>query len=527
MMLRDYKDKHVCDLLLYGFPIGFTGDENTLERPKEIWKHKNYKGAEEFPVDINNYIEKESQMGSLIGPFKSNPFSNSLILSPLNTVPKKDVSERRIILDLSHPKGLSVNDFIPKDIYLGENMPVIYPRVDDLVQMIKEKGRGCLLFKKDLRKAFRQISICPSSYNVVAFTWQKHIFCDTVLSMGMRSSSQICQRVTNAVSFIMFQLGVQILNYLDDLAGAENRDRAHFAYSCLGAVLQKCGFRESVDKAVPPSEIMVFLGVLFNTITMTLEVTPERVREILDLVQIWLLKSSAKLKEIQSLLGKLHFVAACVKPSRIFVSRMLIWLRSVYKSTLQEHKIPLMVKKDLQWWSKFLPVYNGISMMQVEEWSKPDEIFSCDSCLEACGGFWMGHFYHARFPSSFSNSKFHITALEMIALIICLKLWGRYFRGKRIIVFSDSNSACLVVNNGKAKCPVLQECLREICYIAAIYEFEIRLQHLDSQSNRIADHLSRFHLGEWHRQKFLELTEEFDLTEELVDDSFFHFVNTW
>ena len=120
MMLRDYKDKQVCDLLLYGFPIGFTGDENTLERPKEIWKHKNYKGAEEYPVDINNYIEKESQMGSVIGPFKSNPFSNSLILSPLNTVPKKDVSERRIILDLSHPKGLSINDFIPKDIYLFE-----------------------------------------------------------------------------------------------------------------------------------------------------------------------------------------------------------------------------------------------------------------------------------------------------------------------------------------------------------------------------------------------------------------------
>ena len=79
----------------------------------------------------------------------------------------------------------------------------------------------------------------------------------------------------------------------------------------------------------------------------------------------------------------------------------------------------------------------------------------------------------------------------------------------------------MVVNNGKAKWPVLQECLREICYIAAIYEFEIRLQHLDSQSNRIADHLSRFHLGEWHRQKFLELTEEFDLTEELVHDSLF------
>ena len=85
-------------------------------------------------------------MGSVIGPFKYNPFSNSIILSPLNSIPKKYVTERRIILDLSHPKGCSVNNFIDKDVYLGEKMPVIYPRVDDLVQMIREKGRGCLLF---------------------------------------------------------------------------------------------------------------------------------------------------------------------------------------------------------------------------------------------------------------------------------------------------------------------------------------------------------------------------------------------
>ena len=103
----------------------------------------------------------------------------------------------------------------------------------------------------------------------------------------------------------------------------------------------------------------------------------------------------------------------------------------------------------------------------------------------------------------FCSGGFHITALEMFAIIICLKLWGKNFKGKRIIVYSDSNSACLVVNTGKARCPILQECLREICYLAAINEFELRLQHLDRQSNRIADHLSRLHLGAWHQHKFL------------------------
>ena len=51
----------------------------------------------------------------------------------------------------------------------------------------------------------------------------------------------------------MFQLGVLILNYLDDLDWAETKDRARFPYSCLGAVLQKCCFQDSEDKAVPPS----------------------------------------------------------------------------------------------------------------------------------------------------------------------------------------------------------------------------------------------------------------------------------
>ena len=52
--------------------------------------------------------------------------------------------------------------------------------------------------------------------------------------MGLRSAANICQRVTNAISFIMLQVGIAILNYLDNFAGAEKRENANFAYLCLG-----------------------------------------------------------------------------------------------------------------------------------------------------------------------------------------------------------------------------------------------------------------------------------------------------
>ena len=100
--------------------------------------------------------------------FKSNPFSLGIKISPLNSVPKKDTSERRIILDLSFTRGNAINDYISKTEYLDQKMKIIFPEVDDFVQLIKAKGRGCLLYKVDLRRAFRQIPICPS-FNLVAF----------------------------------------------------------------------------------------------------------------------------------------------------------------------------------------------------------------------------------------------------------------------------------------------------------------------------------------------------------------------
>ena len=82
---------------------------------------------------------------------------------------------------------------------------------------------------------------------------------------------------------------------------------------------------------------------------MTVEVTPQRLVEIRSLVEQWLEKESATLKEVQSILGKLNFVAACVRPSRIFVSRILDWLRSIYHPSNVQHSISYEVRKDLQW----------------------------------------------------------------------------------------------------------------------------------------------------------------------------------
>ena len=174
-----------------------------------------------------------------------------------------------------------------------------------------------------------------------------------------------------------------------------------------------------------------------------------------------------------------------------------------------------------------MPTYNGVSMMLYEEWCKPDEIFPSDSCLEGCGGFWQGIFFQSSFPENFKFSKYDINILEFFSIIICLKLWGKFFCQKRIKIYCDNFAVVTVINSGKSKCEILQMCLRELAFIAAINQFEIRAIHLGSNENRIADHLSRCNLSECHRQPFYELTSEYKLTECVVSDELFEFVHTW
>ena len=160
-----------------------------------------------------------------------------------------------------------------------------------------------------------------------------------------------------------------------------------------------------------------------------LSVTPERVKEILELVNIWLLKSTATLKELQSLIGKLSFIASCVHSSRIFIARLLNWLRSIPEKQSAQ-PVSSHITKDLMWWKRFLKVFNGISMMLLEDWSSPDEVFACDACISGCGGIMQTSYFHEQFPPGVTKLQLHINALELLTIVVALKVFWEILKGK-------------------------------------------------------------------------------------------------
>lgn len=521
-LLRNYQDKEVCDFLEFGWPIGYES---------QVWPEpscKNHLGAIQFPKAVHEYLEKEKKYQAILGPFVKTPFTLPVITNPLHSVLKKDGNERRIILDLSYPEGKSVNDGIPKDHYLGKPINLNYPTVEHLVELVKEKGRGCMLFKRDLKRAYRQLPVDPGDIHLLGYQWNNETYVDRVLPMGLRSAALACQRTIDAITYMYQQMDYQVINYLDDFGGAESPEKAEKAFKTLGRLFQQLGVEESLEKAVGPTTRMVFLGIMLDTKKMQLEVPKDRLVEIQQLVREWQAKQKAFRREIESLLGKLKFVSQCVKSSKVFVTRILEKLRES-----QERNVQLVLdnefKKDLLWWEKFIERYNGISMINTEKWGAPDQIIATDACLEGLGGvsLSLGEYWHTGIPAMYKDTSVHINSLEMLAVMLALKLWGRTCTGKRILINCDNSATVHVINSGKSRDKLMLACMREIVFITALYQFEIRAIHIKGVDNRLPDCLSRWNSGSCYRRQFKRETSKKQLVRRLINTNLFCFSHDW
>ena len=296
---------------------------------------------------------------------------------------------------------------------------------------------------------------------------------------------------------------------------------------CL--LLKDLGVGEAEHKAVPPSTHMIFLGVMIDTVDMTISVPPDKYQDIHTVLQRWRSKFTASRKEVQSIIGTLQFAAKCVRPGRIFISRMLRHLRSMTCFAHNEQvPLPSSFLRDVQWWTTFMARYNGVSIIPLSDWSVPDSVVSTDSCLSGCGGFSYstGEFFHAQFPDFILRLELDINCLELLAIVIALKLWGSSLKGNRINVFCDNQTSVCVLNSGRVRNEFLSACLREVAFLCAVYETHILAVHVEGVNNRLSDLLSRSHLDWSLTARFIQQVG-CEMIERAVDDSLFHFTADW
>ena len=366
----------------------------------------------------------------------------------------------------------------------------------------------------------------PGLIHWLGFTFKGKFYFDLVLTMGLRIACYICQRITNALIFVYRRLGYEGINYLDDLGVAEVARLACKAFDALGELLHNLGIWESETKASPPSTCMTFLGVDCDSEKFLLRVTNDRLEELRTLLDKWWTVKSVSLCETQSLVGKLNFVCYTVRSGRIFLARILNFLRE-FRGQSGRKTITKEICKDIFWWRTFLREFNGTTMFPETRWLLPDVVMSTDSSLIGCGGWSDGDYFHTQFPPAFKNNKdIAINKLECFAILLAVRLWSQRLCNKNILMYCDNMTTVEVVNKGKAHNHFTQSILRELIWWCIKCNCWIKLCHLTNQDNRLSDHLSRWH-DDKHRKEFLQTTAGVHKQEYHVHDELFKFTHPW
>ena len=130
----------------FGFPLDFPHDlEHNLQ-----YTGVNHNSAVKFADHVTTYIETEKNYQAIYGPYKDPPHGNKTHVSPFMSREKADSENRRIIIDLSWPKGASKNNFTPPNVYLNTVYKLQYPTIDNITEALPSLGKGAYLYKIDL-----------------------------------------------------------------------------------------------------------------------------------------------------------------------------------------------------------------------------------------------------------------------------------------------------------------------------------------------------------------------------------------
>ena len=297
--LANFWDKQLPDLIEFGFPLDFCRG-GTLQSTE-----KNHLSALQNTTHVEQYIMEELSYGAIHGPYQEKPFP--MHVSPLMVRDKPNSNKKCTIMDLSWPKGFSVNHGVSKNTYLDTYFTLHYPSVDHIRQTIRDLGPNAILYKIDISRAFRHLRIDPGDLDLLGFYHNNYYF-DGSFAFGYRHGSVFFQRCSDAIRYIMKNQGFPTMfNYIDDLIHVRLPHEIDQSFKFLQHLLRDLGLEVSSNKLVAPTTQITCLGILVDTVAQTISIPSDKLCQIKGICSSWSTKTYCSKRDATSRLFALHY----------------------------------------------------------------------------------------------------------------------------------------------------------------------------------------------------------------------------
>ena len=484
--LANHPDRRFADYVTSGVTDGFRiGFNRTCILTPAL---RNLPSASEQEAVLDRIFEQELSLGRFMGPFDA---CEQWQINRVGIIPKGHTPGKwRLITDLSHPPGASVNDGIDPDL-----CSLSYVTVDEVVRTAAKLGRGAMLAKVDIQSAYRLIPIHPDDRPLLAMQWKGKVIVDVMLPFGLRSAPKIFTAVADGLEWITRQRGVQrIEHYLDNfiVLGPPVQPTCQRDLDILMSTCAELKVPLAEGKREGPSTKLTFLGIEVDTDTGHLRLPTEKLDRLKGILREWRDRKVCTRRELESLIGSLNHACKVVRPGRSFLRRMLDLLNRSSASTAPRphHHIRLNreFRSDLQWWREFIVDWNGISFWK--DGDRPTtEVTSDASGRWGCGAWSRNSWFQLQWPDK--NLDIPIAVKELIPIVLAGALWGKEWKRQRVRCSCDNEAVVAVMRTRTSRNPHLMHLLRCLFFIEAKYDFEFSCVHIPGKYNELADDLSR------------------------------------
>ena len=425
--------------------------------------------AQAIDQEMAKLINKEVVSISIIS--KGDYFSN------LFTTPKKDGSLRTILNLKSLNESCSTNHFKMESI-------------KNAIRIIKP---GSYLASLDIRDAFYSIPIFEEHKKYLKFMWRGVPYQFEAMPNGYKDAMRVFTKILKPAFSYLRELGHKSVVYVDD-SMLEGRPASRCSDNVVATenCLTGLGYSiHDIKSQRTPSQILEFLGHIFDTIKMSVSLTWKKKKRIYDMAIFLLTSDEVTIRIVARFLGYLCSSFEGVHMGRLHYRRIEFSkntaLSEAYGNFDASFCLSSKAKREICWWVDNI-WESSKSMLPIP---KHDYIFYTD----ASGVGWGAHDCNRTIQGQWKYAEFflHSNIQELMAIKFALIIFLQDYSGlQHVRVMTDNTTAIAYINKqGGIRSMYCNDLAVDIWNICIDKGCHISAAHIPGVENITADTASR------------------------------------
>ncbi len=370
-------------------------------------------------------------------------------------------------------------------------------KMDTLDTVIKLMKPGCYMASIDLQDAYYTLPVHIDHQKFLKLKFKETLYQYTCLPNGLSSAPRIFTKLLKPVYSTLRRMGHIISGYIDDsyLQG-DTYDECAQNVQDSSKLLTDLGFLTHPDKSVLiPTQVLVFLGFILNSLTMTISPTPHKVEKTLNACSWLLSNNSPTITQVAEVIGILISNFPGVNYGPLHYRALELCKINALKQSKGDYTAKMVLsapaREELAWW-----IENIATASKPVQCLNPALVIQSDASNDGWGAVRDNISTGGRWTDC--EQQEHINVLELQAAFFALKSLCSQESDLHIQIQVDNSTAVAYINNmGGIKSQKLNQLSFEIWQWCILRNIWISAVHIAGKTNVEADKKSR-HFSDNH-----------------------------